>query len=70
MARAFQCYKARNKCFCVYHSDTRTIIISIAAPTKVRASGFPDGLSCRKNGYLRRGDELIFEGIEQLLKLE
>ena len=39
-------------------------------PHQVRALGLPDGLQCGKNGYLKRGDGLIFEGIEQLLKLE
>ena len=70
MTRAFQDYKARYKCFSVYHSDSRTLIISVAAPTKVQALGFPDGLRCGKNGCLKRGDGLIFEGIEQVLKLE
>ena len=69
MTRTFQGFKARNKCFSVYHSDSRTLITSVAAPTKVRASGLPDGLKRRKNGYLKRGDALIFEGIEAATKI-
>lgn len=51
-------------------SDLRTPIVSIAAPTTVRVLGLPDDLKYKKHGSLKRGDDIVLEGIEPILKLK